>query len=322
MSKRRKKLRLKRQAKIFLVVLVVLIIAIIVGINKYKEYLYHQTYEYKLLENNYNMDEVNLILSKLDDDYINELINSTYNSNIIDFLKEKYFIKNNLDRYLAYLKKNKNTSKSDIISLVNVNRDREYYDNVIETDLSKDILILVNKYYQLPKDYIPENIIKVSSSYAYAGNSAREDVLNAFIEMAHAAKDEDITLIINSSYRSYNDQDEIWNYRKTTQGTAKADAYAARAGHSEHQSGLALDIAQFNSSESDFENTPAFTWLSNHAHEYGFILRFPKDKENITGYSYESWHYRYVGKEVATKIKQENITFDEYYAYYIEKGEQ
>ena len=321
MSKRKKKFRLKKQVKTALVIIVILIIGIIIGINKYKEYLYHQTYEYKLLENNYNKDEVNLILSKLDDDYINELITSVYNSNVIDFLKEKYFIKDNLDRYLAYFKKNKNTSKTDIVALVNVNRDKDYYEGIKESDTSKDILLLVNKYYSLQKDYVPNNIVKVSSSYAFEGNSLRQDVLDAFISMANAAKEENITLIINSSYRSYDDQEEIWNYRKSTQGIAKADAYAARAGHSEHQSGLAIDIAQFNSKESDFENTEAFTWLSSHAADYGFILRFPKNKEEITGYSYESWHYRYVGKETALKIKEENITFDEYYAYYLEKGD-
>ena len=174
----------------------------------------------------------------------------------------------------------------------------------------------------MSKDYKPDNIVKVSSSYAYEGNFIRQDVLDAFIEMRNAAKEEDITLIINSSYRSYDDQEEIWQYRKSTQGIAKADAYAARAGHSEHQSALALDIAQFNYQYDDFEETPAFQWLEKHAFEYGFILRFPKGKENITGYSYESWHYRYVGKDIATKVHNENITFDEYYAYYLENGEE
>lgn len=318
MSKRRKKLRLRNEIKIGLFIIIVLVIIGIYGIDKYKEYKYHQTYEYKLLEHNYSKEEVALILDKLDDEYINKLLESVYNENIYKFLNEKYFIKNNLDRYLEYFKKNNKTDISKVIALVNTNRDYNLYENIKDTDTSKDILMLVNKYYSLKEDYVPDNIVKVSSSYAYAGNSVREDVLEAFKEMAAAAKDEDIVLVINSSYRSYKDQDEIWNYRKNNFGTEKADQYAARAGHSEHQTGLAIDIAQYNSKEQDFENTPAFTWLENNAHKYGFILRFKKNAEDITGYSYESWHYRYVGVETATKVHDEDITYDEYYAYYIE----
>ena len=318
MSKRRKKLRLRNEIKIGLFIIIVLIIIGIYGIDKYKEYKYHQTYEYKLLEHNYSKEEVALILDKLDDEYINKLLESVYNENIYKFLNEKYFIKNNLDRYVEYFKKNNKTDISKVIALVNTNRDYNLYENIKDTDTSKDILMLVNKYYSLKEDYVPDNIVKVSSSYAYAGNSVREDVLDAFKDMAAAAKDEDIVLVINSSYRSYKDQDEIWNYRKNNFGTEKADQYAARAGHSEHQTGLAIDIAQYNSKEQDFENTPAFTWLENNAHKYGFILRFKKNAEDITGYSYESWHYRYVGVETATKVHDEDITYDEYYAYYIE----
>lgn len=320
MSRRRKKLRLRNEIKVALLIIVILVIIGIYGVDKYKEYKYHQTYEYKLLEHNYNKDEVALILNKLDDNDINKLLENVYNENIYKFLSEKYFIKNNLDRYIEYYKKNNKKEISKVVALVNTNRDYDLYENTKETDISKDILMLINKYNYLKEDYVPENLVKVSSSYAYQGNSVRQDVLEAFIEMAASAKNEDIVLVINSSYRSYKDQDAIWKYRKNNYGQEKADQYAARAGHSEHQSGLAIDIAQYNSKEDDFENTEAFTWLQNNAHKYGFILRFKKDAEDITGYAYESWHYRYVGVEVATKIHDENITFDEYYAYYIENN--
>jgi D-alanyl-D-alanine carboxypeptidase len=183
--------------------------------------------------------------------------------------------------------------------------------------MSKGNLILVNKYNYLDKDFKPE-IVRASSQYAFEGNSCTEEVLSAFENMADAARSEDIVLVINSSYRSYDDQETIWSSRKKANGTAKADAYAARAGFSEHQSGLAIDIAQYRINYEDFEETPGFAWLSEHAQDYGFILRYPKDKEDITGYSYESWHYRYVGVEAAKKIKEEGISFDEYYAFYIE----
>ena len=323
MSKRRKRIKLKKNVKKFLIYFIVAIVLLVIVINfaikKYQEYKYHQTIEYKLLQKNYSMDEISLLNNNFDEEYLNNLINEDYNENLIKFLKEKYFIRNNLDRYLDYQKKNKKLEISEIIRLVNVNRDIDYYEDIKDSDLNKDVLVLVNKYYKLPSDYVPQNLLKVSASYGYEGNIVRSDVLESFINMAEAAKNEDIVLIINSSYRSYDDQEDIWQYRKANSGQKKADQYAARAGHSEHQSGLAIDIAQFNSKEQDFENTPAFTWLTNHAHEYGFILRYPKDKEDITGYEYESWHYRYVGIETATKIHEENITFDEYYAYYLDK---
>jgi len=320
MSRKRKRLKLRSGIKVALFIIAILIVIGIYGVDKYREYKYHQTYEYKLLEHNYSKEEVAIILDKLDDEKINKLLEVVYNENLCKFLNEKYFISNNLDRYLEYYKKNSKTEITKVVALVNTNRDRELYEDPKETDTSKDILMLINKYNYLSEDYVPENIVKVSNSYAYQGNSVRQDVLDAFIEMAKAAREEDIVLVINSSYRSYKDQDDIWKYRKQNYGIEKADQYAARAGHSEHQSGLAIDIAQYNSKEQDFENTEAFTWLENNAHKYGFILRFKKDAQDITGYAYESWHYRYLGKDVATRVHEENITYDEYYAYYIENN--
>jgi D-alanyl-D-alanine carboxypeptidase len=277
-----KKRRIKKKAKIMLAVVIILIVALIIGIKQYKTYLYHQTYEYKLLQKNYNADEVKVIQNKLNDEGINKLLDSDYIPKLVDFLQEKYFIYNNLDRYLSYYQKNPTKDLSEIVTLINVNRDSNYYENTTPTDTSKDTLMLVNKYNYLSQDYTPENLVNVSSSYAYDGNIARQDVLDAFKEMYNDALKDDITLILNSSYRSYSEQDETWLTRKKAYGTEKADQYAARAGYSEHQTGLALDINQFNTTEKDFENTPAFTWLSNNAYKYGFILRYPEGKENIT----------------------------------------
>ncbi len=316
MAKKRRR-RLKKNVKIVGIALIIVIVASIIAVNKYKEYLYHQTYEYKLLQVGYNMDETKLLLSKLNDDYINSLLEESKNDTLVNLLKEKYYINDNLDRYLEYIKKNKNTELNKVVAVVNTNRDHKYYEHTKATDMSKNNLILVNKYNYLDKEFKPE-LVNVSSQYAFEGNSCTQEVLSAFENMADAAKGEDIVLVINSSYRSYDDQESIWSSRKKANGTAKADAYAARPGFSEHQSGLAIDIAQYRVSYEDFEETPGFAWLSEHAQDYGFILRYPKDKEDITGYSYESWHYRYVGVEAAKKIKEEGISFDEYYAFYIE----
>ena len=124
-------------------------------------------------------------------------------------------------------------------------------------------------------------------------------------------------LIVNSSYRSYEEQKEIYDKYSSWYGEDDADKKAARAGYSEHQTGLAVDIQSYCSQKKEFDECEEFTWLTNNAYKYGFILRYPKNKEYLTGYNYEPWHYRYVGKKVSKYIHDNNITFDEYYAYYV-----
>ena len=118
---------------------------------------------------------------------------------------------------------------------------------------------------------------------------------------------------------SDNFQKKLWDSYANQKGDEWADSVSARAGYSEHQTGYTLDIVTYNANMSNFETTDEFKWLQANAYKYGFILRYPKDKEDITGYSYESWHYRYVGEETAKKIKKLDITFDEYYAYFIKQ---
>ena len=161
----------------------------------------------------------------------------------------------------------------------------------------------------------------MNSKYYYGDSqSVRQEVYDAFIDMWNAANEEGIYLIVNSSYRTYADQDEVYNSYKDSYGEKEADAVAARAGYSEHQTGLAIDVfSKDNTSRATFKESLAYSWLEANAYKYGFILRYPEGKENITGYGAESWHYRYVGKDVAEYIYENDITFDEYYAYFIEK---
>lgn len=310
------KRKIKKQV---IIIPIIIIIAIISFIVIKKQINYHNSYEYKFKKIGYSSEEITEIL-KLENNQIDELLKKDYNKDYIKFIKQKYFIFNNLDRYIDYYKNNKSIKTSTIISMVNVNRDYEYYEQTKKTDISKNNLMLVNKYNYLDETYAPDDIKDISNYYAYDDNSIREETLNAYKEMWNAAKKEDLTLIVSSSYRTYEIQNKLWTRRANANGKASADEYTARAGFSEHQTGLALDILTYNATLNEFENTDEFKWLSEHAHEYGFILRYPKDKEDITGYSYESWHYRYVGIDVATKIKKLNITFDEYYAYFIENN--
>ncbi len=311
------KRKLRKSVKLSSFLFIFILITIFVGVKLYKDYQYKQTYEYKLLQISYTLDETKVLIKHLKDSELEVILKKENNANIIKLVKDKYFIFNNLDRYLEFLTKNENKEISKIIVLVNVNRDHDYYEETKATNIKHEELMIVNKYHYLDENYIPDDIMKISLSYAYEGNSINSTVYNAFKELSEDAKKEGYTIVINSSYRDYNSQKEIWESRKNLYGTRKADEYAARAGHSEHQTGYAIDVSDYYDENDEFGKTSSFLWMKENCFEYGFILRYPEDKEDITGYSYEPWHYRYVGIDAALKIKNENITFDEYYAYYI-----
>ena len=306
------KYKLKKKVKNNLIKLFIIVILLIVGIILIKDYKYKQTYEYKLLNLNYSKEEIKVLLDNLNSEKIDELLTKEYNKDIVNIINEKYYLSKNLDRYLNYLSANPTLSYSDVVSLVNVNRDSKFYENTTATDLTNYNEMLVNKYHLLNKDFKANDIVNVSSTYGYANNSLNKEAYDAFKQLANDAKKEGHTIVILSSYRTYEYQEKLWNRDKD-------DDYVARPSASEHVTGLAIDVSDFNDKNDSFKDTESYTWMVNNAHKYGYILRYPENKENITGYSYEAWHYRYVGTSLATKIYNEGITFDEYYAYYMEK---
>lgn len=314
------KRRIKKSVKICLIifsVLVVAIIIVIIGVSKYKKHQeYLASYEYKLSELGYEGANLNYLLEQ-NDDVKNKILNMDYNEHTVDFLKQKYFILENLNDYLEYYKDNNNDSLEHIVSIVNVKANNDFYDNSIETNIDDGNLMLVNKYHYLPEDYNPNDIVDIKNWYCYGENKIKEEVYQKFIEMFNVAKEQNKKLIISSGYRTYEDQKETYDNYVDRYGVKKADGLAARPGFSEHETGLTLDITTGKATKDTFESTEEFTWLKENSYKYGFILRYPKGKEDITGYDYEPWHYRYVGVEVATKIHDLDITFDEYYAYYL-----
>lgn len=164
-----------------------------------------------------------------------------------------------------------------------------------------DGILLANKKYPLPSTFAPEE-----------SPEARQ-ALNTMIA---EAKKQGFNLVAFSGYRSYDYQTTLYNNYVKRDGQAAADRYSARPGFSEHQTGLAFDIGEVGKEDlwltEEFGETPAGQWLFDNAAQFGFILRFPENKEHITGYMYESWHYRFVGTEIANKIKEKNITLEEY----------
>ena len=161
-----------------------------------------------------------------------------------------------------------------------------------------DGVLIANKTYALPKSYAPGGLTGETSK--------------AFNTMKSAAAQEGISIWVASGFRSYDLQNRLWTNRKNKNGIAFADAGTARPGHSEHQTGLAMDI---NMVDDAFENTAAGQWLFKNAYKYGFILRYPRGKTGETGYKYESWHYRYVGVDLATKLYNGGnwITLENYF---------
>lgn len=157
-----------------------------------------------------------------------------------------------------------------------------------------DGILIVNKTYSLPKSY----------NYGLT-----DETLKAFNKMKNAAKKDNIHLEIASGFRSYEEQKALYNEYKSENGQKKADTYSARPGHSEHQSGMAIDV---NGADFSMVGQKDMKWLGKHCAKYGFIIRFPKSKESITGYSYEPWHIRYVGKKTAKEIKKQGICLEEY----------
>ena len=308
--------RIKTKTYIIIGVCILIIIAGTIATKKIIDTInYHKTYEYKFITLGYTKEEAKKFESLTDatKDYI---INIDYNKNIIKFINEKYFIENNLKKYLKYNNEN-DYSYSDIVALINTNAYKPWYSDTKKTDISKGNLMIVNKTYYLNETYTSDNMSTISNRYSYGTNQmVTKETFDAFINMFNKAKEENLTLIVNSSFRSYENQTEIYNNYKKWKGEEYADDIAARPGHSEHQTGMAIDIQTYGSNAETFEDTDEFKWLSENAYKYGFILRYPKDKEYLTGYNYESWHYRYVGLEAAKYIHENDITFDEYYAFY------
>ena len=320
MATRRK---LKKQVYFVIGGLILIIVAIVFGVSKYQEYKYHQTYEYKLLEHGYNDEEVTKILDNFKDNAdLDYLLNNEKNSNIIKLLDEKYYLDKNFYEYVDYMNEFPDLELKDVVRNINIHLDKDFYEETFDANTSLDTSMLVNKYYLLSSDYAPDDLVNVSQTYSWGelgSQKVREVAYNAFLDMWNAANEEGYYLMINSSYRSYEDQEAVYNSYKSSSGERYADSIAARPGSSEHQTGLAIDIfSKTNTNKNTFSESAEAKWLAENSYKYGFILRYPEDKVDITGYSYESWHFRYVGEDIATYIYENDITFEEYYAYFLE----
>jgi LAS superfamily LD-carboxypeptidase LdcB len=184
------------------------------------------------------------------------------------------------------------------------------------------LLVVVNKTRNLPADYAPGDMVIPKVAFPFKGDLPqmymRKEAADAMADLFNEAIKDGVKLYAVSGYRSYSTQQRIYNNEVKQAGSAEAANQAvALPGQSEHQTGLTMDVSsasvKFDLVES-FENTKEGKWLKEHAKDAGFIIRYPKDKTDITKYEYEPWHIRYVGKEAAEYIASHNITLDQYYS--------
>lgn len=179
---------------------------------------------------------------------------------------------------------------------------------------------IVNKKRPLPSGYAPSDLT-VPAVALRLGSGAEEmhvsgQQVAALQSLLTAAKAQGFNLMIASGYRSYGLQTLVYNNYVKQDGQAAADRYSARPGTSEHQTGLAVDICEVNTScslEQSFGSTPAGKWVAAHAYKYGYIIRYEQNKENITGYMYEPWHLRFVGKDLSAELHSRNQTMEEFF---------
>ena len=279
----------------------------------------------KLLNLGYSSKDINAIYDKIPDS-VNIIIDSKYNKDIINIMNLSYFKIDNLKRYLDYdimevksiydisnIKKDFNYE--DIVTYVNANLDKEYYssDNLISNEDASKIDVLVNKYHKLDENYEPSDLTIIDSKYASGTQKLRKEAQIKFEEMASDMAKDNLKIYAGSTYRSFTYQKGLYDRYVKKDGFAAAETYSARSGYSEHQLGLAVDIVN---GKWDYlsENDKEYDYLVKNSYKYGFILRYPRGSEYVTGYMFEDWHFRYLGVELATKVFNSGLTYDEYIA--------
>jgi len=188
----------------------------------------------------------------------------------------------------------------------------------LKDDAEKGTLILVNKTHPLEKNYQPEDLTAIlyfAVDRSEECRFMRKEAAGAFHEMVEAARRDELSIVMTTAYRSYSFQQMLWESYVASEGEEAAARFSAKPGQSEHQTGLAVDVSAASVDyrlTDEFGKTEEGKWLAANAYRYGFILRYPKGAEDVTGYLYEPWHFRYVGKTAAALIKENDLTLEEF----------
>lgn len=269
-----------------------------------------------LLEKGYSNSDISIILAHGTDEDVTEFAKRERIKYLEEFYEYPYAKLKYYDRYLAYTDETGEDEKTTVIH-VNLNMDKTVYDDAILVE-EFSYEMLVNKFHALDDSFEPDDLVKVPDKYTDGEEyQANKTAVNALVQMFEAAKIDGLEMVVNSAYRSYDEQVEIAEFYRKWYGDNYVNNYVARPGFSEHQTGLAFDIG--STSEKVFADSSEYKWMQENAYKYGFIMRFYKKAETITGYKSEPWHYRYVGKEIATYIHEHNITYEEYYVMFLDE---
>ncbi len=252
----------------------------------------------------YLEEEINQILN-LSDDLIQFYLRHDNLSEYHDLMQNPYFIIERFDRYLKYTTKYSQRDLEECIRLVNANRDYILYTHIEAADTSNPTQVLVNKYYQLAEDYVPD------LKETYLGFMMQTEAADALTLMISDMLALNIDISISNTYRSYLMQERIYNRYLETQSQNVVDSFSARPGHSEHQAGLAVDFMTNANDITDFGSSEAYQWLKENAHIYGFIQRYTEENSIYTGYMAEEWHFRYVGNDLAQIVFETNLSLEE-----------
>lgn len=266
----------------------------------------------KLLNKGYLVADINIINANNSSEVIEEIVSNDYNKRLVNFMEFDFYKDTNLYRYVDYY----TGDYEETVVQVNIGLDTEYYSNP-ETIKDYSTTVLANKYHQLDENYVPTKLTQIKAECSNGKQYLSKEAQEAFESMCNAAMSEGMNIKANSAYRSYEDQQEVYDTYLGLYGQNYVNNYVALPGYSEHQTGLSLDIMQ--EGYNIFVSSPGYKWMTENAHKYGFILRYPSGKEDITGYKNEPWHYRYVGVELATEVYNSNLTYEEYYIKNLDK---
>ena len=287
-------------------------------LNEYKDIIFNDNDNFEniittFLPKGYTGKEINYIF-ELSDKNINILKEIDY-VDIKKYYKYKNFDVSKINRYNNYKDKT-NYSYENVITYVNINIDIPYYETTNQIDNPDDLLVLVNKYFYLPSNYKPKDLDYIDGAY---GNKVpiRSVLKEDFLSFQQKAKEEiNVTFMPTTAFREESFQKTLYDNYVNNYGTIQADTFSARPGYSEHQTGLAMDLKNISLNSSLRLTDENYAWLEKNAYKYGFIIRYPKNKEFITGYQFENWHIRYVGKDNAKIIYENNLTLEEYIDLY------
>lgn len=271
-----------------------------------------------LLDKKYTTREISMILSHGNDQDITEFAKKDKVKYLEEFYSYPYAKIKYYDRYQKYMNQEGEDEETTII-MINLNMDKEEYTNCEKVDGNK-IDVLVNKRFCVDKDFVPKNLVTIKKEYTISGDEktqGRKEAIDAAIEMIKAAEKDGQKLLINSGYRSYQDQQEVYDTYFKLYGENYVKKYVVNPGYSEHQTGLSFDFA--SGSKNIFKESTEYEWMIKNSYKYGFCYRYLKKKENVTGIKNEPWHFRYVGKKVASIMDKEDLSLEEYYAKYGDK---